>query len=324
VGPAIKTLLVTGGSGFIGSALVKRLVHLGHRVRVLDNGARGDVRRLAEVMGKLEYIQADIRDSQVVEQACKRVDGVFHLASVNGTRFFYSKPELVLEVGIKGIFNVIDACMHQGVAELFLASSSEVYQEPRQVPTDETAALTIPDPRNPRYSYAGAKIASELIALHAGGRFQRTVIFRPHNVYGPDMGFEHVIPEFIVRLKALGPKKGFPIQGTGQETRSFVFIDDCVDGIVLLLEKGLHQNIYHVGTEDEVTVSSLAQRIARCLDREIEIEPGALAAGSTPRRCPDTSKLKRLGYSPKVTLDVGLSRTVPWYLAHSQDEGDRT
>ena len=199
-----KSYLVTGGSGFIGSALVRRLVERGDRVRVLDNLSRGNQRRLAGVDRDVEFVQADIRDAAAVSRATKGIDCVCHEAFVNGTQFFYSMPQLVLDVGIRGMLNVLDACLQHDVPELFVASSSEVYQTPPRIPTDETAPLSIPDPMNPRYSYAAGKITSEMLAInYARTHFKRMVIFRPHNVYGPDMGWEHVIPQFILRLGRL-------------------------------------------------------------------------------------------------------------------------
>ena len=162
------------------------------------------------------------------------MDEVHHLAFVNGTEFFYSAPELVLDVGVKGMINVIDACRAHGVGTLILASSSEVYQTPPQVPTDESAPLVVPDPPNPRYSYGGGKIISELMAINYGRKFfERVLIFRPHNVYGPDMGFEHVIPQFALRLKRAAARSQtgtvpFEIQGDGRQTRSFCHVDDLV------------------------------------------------------------------------------------------------
>ena len=131
-----KRFLVTGGSGFIGSALVHRLLIEGHKVRVLDNGFRGSLRRLEVVQNNIEYIEGDIRDKQIVSEACKNIDVVCHLAFVNGTEFFYSQPELVLDVGVKGMINVLDSSIEQGIKEFVLMSSSEVYQTPPIVPTD--------------------------------------------------------------------------------------------------------------------------------------------------------------------------------------------
>ena len=131
-----KTYLITGGTGFIGNALVKRLVKEGHKVRVFDNNIRGIPERLKDVYGKIELVNGDIRNLQDVEKACKNVDSVIHLAYINGTEYFYKMPELVLEVAVKGIINVIDSCIKNNVKELILASSSEVYQNAPKVPTD--------------------------------------------------------------------------------------------------------------------------------------------------------------------------------------------
>jgi nucleoside-diphosphate-sugar epimerase len=116
-------ILVTGGSGFIGSALVKSLLKDGNAVRVLDDNSRGAPRRLADVQKDVEFIAGDIRDAATVEAAVRGVDEVHHLAFVNGTEFFYSAPELVLDVGVKGMVNVIDACRAAKVRRLVLASS---------------------------------------------------------------------------------------------------------------------------------------------------------------------------------------------------------
>jgi UDP-glucose 4-epimerase len=194
-----RSFLVTGGSGFLGSALVRRLVQEGARVRVLDNHWRGRPRRLADVADHIELVTGDIRDAECVGRAMEGIDCVAHLGAINGTRYFYEEPELVIDVAIRGTLNVIDACRRHGVRDLVVASSSEAYQSPELIPTPENVPLVVPDILNPRYSYGGSKLAAELIAFNYGRTgFDRVVVFRPHNVYGPDMGFEHVIPELTV------------------------------------------------------------------------------------------------------------------------------
>jgi len=315
----VSKILVTGGSGFIGSGLVKALVRAGHKVRVLDDNSRGRPRRLADVEKDIEFIAGDIRDAGAVTQAAQGMDELHHLAFVNGTEFFYSQPELVLDVGVRGMVNVIDACRKNNVGTLVLASSSEVYQTPPNVPTAEDVALSIPDPLNPRYSYGGGKLISELMAINYGRKFfERVLIFRPHNIYGPDMGWEHVIPQFALRLHKLAQaqpagKLRFEIQGSGSETRSYCFIDDLVAGVLVMRAKGEHLGIYHVGTMDEVAIADLAKRVAKAAGREVELVPGPLQVGGTPRRCPDISKLVKLGYKPRVPLDDGLKTTLDWY-----------
>ena len=317
-------ILVTGGSGFIGSALVKALVKSGAAVRVLDDNSRGRPRRLADVEKDIEFVGGDIRDADVVERAAQGRDEVHHLAFVNGTEFFYTQPDLVLDVGVRGMINVIDACRKHNIGNLILASSSEVYQSPPQIPTDESAPLVVPDVQNPRYSYGAGKLISEVMAINYGRKyFERVLIFRPHNVYGPDMGFEHVVPQFALRLKKLSDAQSsgqlrFDIQGTGEETRSFCHVDDLVAGVMVMRDKGEHLGIYHVGTTEVVSIADVARRIAKQAGREIELVPGKLQAGGTPRRCPDISKLERLGYSPRVSLGDGLKPTVDWYWRNAE------
>ncbi|MBL7055957.1 SDR family NAD(P)-dependent oxidoreductase [Candidatus Woesearchaeota archaeon] len=314
-----KKYLVTGGTGFIGSALVKRLVKEGYQVRVLDNDIRGASERLNEVKDRIELVKADIRNYEEVKEACKGIDSIIHLAYINGTEYFYKMPELVLEVGVKGMVNILDACKEHNIKELVLASSSEVYQTPPEIPTSEDVPLSVPDPLNPRYSYGGGKIISELLAINYGRKhFKKVTIFRPHNVYGPDMGWEHVLPQFVLRMKEVcskvtDEKIKFPIQGTGEETRAFSFIDDFVDGLMLILEKGEHLNIYHIGTQEEISIKDVAIELGKYFGKEVEVIPGKEAEGGTKRRCPDISKLKSLGYSPKVSLQEGLKITAEWY-----------
>ncbi len=313
-----QRVLVTGGTGFIGSGLVSGLVKAGAKVRSLDDDSRGRRRRILQ--GEVELVTGDIRDPETVARAIEGVDVVCHLAYVNGTEFFYSKPEVVLEVAVKGMMNVLDGCIRHKVRRLVLASSSEVYQTPPSTPTDELVPMIVPDPLNPRYSYGGGKIISELLALNYGRKhFDEVLIFRPHNCYGPDMGEEHVIPQLSRKLAKLAKEQPsgaveLPIQGDGSETRAFVYIDDLVEGVLAIMRKGEHLGIYNIGTEEEVSIADLVRGIATVIGREVRIVPGELQKGGTPRRCPDIKRLRALGYEPKWTLPAGLGATVPWYL----------
>lgn len=315
----MKRFLITGGTGFLGAALVRRLVHDGHFVRVLDDNSRGTPRRLGDIVHRLELVTGDVRNFEAASNAMLGVDIVVHLAAINGTEYFYSKPEMVLDVGVRGMLTVVDACRAVGVRDLVVASSSEVYQTPPAVPTDETVPLVVPDVLNPRYSYGGSKIISELLAINYGrNSFARVAIFRPHNVYGPDMAWEHVVPQFCLRAMeqiALHPAGAvpFPIQGDGTQTRAFTYIDDMIDGLIAVIEKGAHLEIYHVGNPEELTIGKVARFIVREFGREVEIRPSSLPQGSTLRRCPDIGKLRKLGFAPKVPFARGIKPVVAWY-----------
>jgi UDP-glucose 4-epimerase len=316
-------IVVTGGGGFIGAYLVKRLVSDGWDVAVVDSMVRGDASRFAEVADQVELFTCDVRDQAALEKAFAGARVVMHLAAVNGTENFYTQPELVLEVGMLGALAVVNAARAAGVPDLVVASTAEVYQTPSIIPTPETIPLMLPDSLNPRYSYGGGKIASELIAFNYGqDHFRQVQIFRPHNIFGPNMGWKHVEPQFILRALACqeAGDATFPIQGDGTETRSFCYVDDCVEGILTMYANGGHREIYHIGSDVELSVRDLADRIGTIVGVDLDIQPGESPAGGTKRRCPDITKMRGLGWSPQVGLDDGLQRTVDWYRAHRDDK----
>lgn len=310
---------VTGGAGFIGAYLVKELVRRGWDVVVVDNMTRGSDSRFAEVADQLRLETCDIRDEEAVTRAISGREVIFHLAAVNGTENFYKQPELVLDVGLRGALAVVNACRNADVPDFVVASSAEVYQEPPMVPTPESVALMLPDSLNPRYSYGGSKIVSELIALnYAQEHFRKVQVFRPHNVYGPDMGWKHVVPQFILRALECRDAGNpvFAIQGTGHETRAFAYVDDVVDGIIRMYETGSHREVYHIGNDEEVSIRDLAGQVGKAVGLDLAIIEGRGAKGGTPRRCPDISKMRTLGYAPQVMLAEGIARTVDWYEAN--------
>lgn len=305
-----KTFLVTGGTGFIGSNICKMLVKEGHKVLVYDNNSRGNLSRLSEIKKKIIFINGDIRNQKKVFKAIKRVNAVIHLAYINGTKYFYTKPDLILDIAVKGMVNILDGCKKYKVKELYIASSSEVYQTPIKVPTDESEMLKIPDIHNARYSYGGGKIISELMGIHYGKKFfNRLIIFRPHNVYGSEMGNEHVIPEFINRFKKLKGKK-FKIQGTGNEIRTFIYIDDFIKGFNLLIKKGKHLNIYNIGTSEKIQIKNLVNKLSKIFNKKIILSKSSLQKGGTKIRIPDISKIKKLGFRPEFNLSTGLKKTI--------------
>ena len=312
--------VVTGGGGFIGAYLVKKLVQDGWKVTCIDSLARGSNDRLKSVNEDIEILNIDVRHEGELIKAFKGAKVVFHLAAINGTENFYKQPELVFDVGVLGAISVINACRISNVKDLVVASSAEVYQTPLIVPTDENIALTLPNSINPRYSYGGSKIASEIIAFNYGiDFFEKMQVFRPHNIYGPDMGWKHVVPNFIVRAMECinNNSHDFKIQGNGLETRSFCYVDDVVDGILNMYSKGLHRQIYHIGNDHEISIRDLALMIGETMDIELNIKPGLAKEGGTSRRCPNINKMRKLGYSPQVQIQEGIKRTIDWYVKNN-------
>lgn len=311
---------VTGAAGFIGAYLTRALAAQGHEVVAVDNLIRGRASRLDAVADSIEIVNVDVRDTDGLANAFRGVDAVFHLAAVNGTENFYTRPALVLDVGVRGALAVTEASIAAGVADLVVASSAEVYQTPAVVPTPETVPMVIPDPLQPRYSYGGSKLISELIAFNYGrDRLDKVQVFRPHNVYGPDMGWKHVIPQLVAKAAAAvaSGSGAVELQGDGSETRAFCYVDDIVDGILTMWQRGESMNVYHIGSPHEVSIADLARTVNAAVGApDLALVPGPASPGGTPRRCPDVSKLGLLGYAPKVGLEQGVAVTAEWYLAH--------
>ena len=305
-----KHYLITGGLGFIGSAISNLLIAQGSKVTIFDNLSRGKRKRVFSKNSRVKFINGDIRNFKEVKKSLKNINVVIHLAYVNGTKYFYTRPTEVLDIAVKGIVNIIDGCKERKIKELYLASSSEVYQTPNKIPTDENESLKVPNVYNPRYSYGGGKILTELMGINYGRKFfKKLIIFRPHNVYGPDMGNEHVVPEFINRFKN-SKSKDFKIQGSGNETRSFIHINDFIQAFDILLKKGKHLEIYNIGTSERISIKKLAFLIANLFNKKIKLQTNNLFEGSTKNRLPDIKKIKTLGFKQKIRLKKGLENLI--------------
>lgn len=312
-------VVVTGGGGFIGAFLVKKLVKLGHDVVVIDNFLRGSLIRLKPIEKDIKIINLDItKKFETFLEATKNADAIFHLAAVNGTENFYNHPSLVLDVGVYGVLNALNAAEVNSIKKVIVASSAEVYQTAKKIPTDESAELIIPDPLEPRYSYASSKIITEQLTLSYAhsGRIESGIVFRPHNVYGPDMGTKHVVPQFILRAKEIREndyESKFEMFGSGEETRAFCYVDDIVDGLIILLNSNEQKGIFHIGNDHEISVNELFFKLNTYFDNKLTKTHKEGAKGATKRRCPSISKMRNLGYDPKINIDQGLKRTIEFY-----------
>ena len=307
----MKRILITGGTGFIGSAISNFFSKKGYKITILDNNSRGKLKRIKDNNKNINFILGDITKFEDVFKASKKQDYIFHLAAINGTKFFYQKPDKVLDVSCKGIINVIEVAKKLKIKNVFLASSSEVYHYPNKIPTDEREPIKIPDVFNPRYSYAGGKILTELVGINNAKFFNKMIIFRPHNVYGSDMGDEHVVPELIEKVKSA--KKILKIKGSGLETRSFIYIDDFVKAFYLIFKKGKHLNIYNIGTEEQIKIIDLANLIIKIFKKKIIIKKDQIAKGGTKHRMPNIKKIRKLGFKQRISIIQGLKKIInPW------------
>ena len=316
-----KNYLVTGGSGFLGYSLVKNLLLRSNKVFVFDNNFRGSFKKFSKKdKKKLFLIKGDIRKKRDLKKIIKKVDIVYHLAFINGTKYFYEKPKLVLDVGIQGTKNILELISkNKNIKAFYYASSSEVYNQPSKIPTDEKVKLIVPDPHNSRFSYGGAKLIGEIMTINYLRKTKiKYNIFRPHNLFGPNMGFEHVIPELIKKIitssKNLREKKCIiNIQGTGNETRAFCFIEDAIDQIKVIEKSSKNSEIYNVGQSREIKIKKLIKFISDHLNIKVSIKKKTLLSGSTLRRCPNMKKISKIGYTKKNNFLKGLRKTIDWY-----------
>jgi len=317
----MNKIVVTGAGGFLGRTLVTNLaLDENNEVWALDNNFRGSLNSITN-QSNLMLKHCDVCDKKDISRLIKDSNIVFHLAAINGTKNFYDIPDRVLEVGILGTHNVAKACIKYNVGQLVFASSSEVYQKPKHIPTTEEETCRVPEIANPRLSYGGSKITGELIVINYLRNSNTSfTILRPHNVYGPEMGFDHVIPELTRKTfqssngkRQTGKTVEIEIEGGGTETRSFIYIDDAIDAIRLIVEKGEENSIFNIGTEEGKKITDIVDGIGKILGLRLKYRSSKLRKGSTPRRCPDTQKLRSLEFYPKTNFKKGLKKTVDWY-----------
>ncbi len=305
-------ILVTGGTGFVGSNLILQLLHEKNEIISFDNNSRNSFSNDLLLDNNVCLIEGDITNSNDLKKIPNDIDIVYHLAAVNGTKYFYDIPEKVLQVNLKGTLNLMEWISSTDTKRIFFSSSSEVYGFPTIFPTPESSILSIPDSTNPRFSYSSSKITGEIIIIN----FAKSLgidytIARLHNAYGPKMGFEHVIPEFI--RKAVNEEK-FLVNGDGTESRSFCYISDIVKEIELITSDYNGKNeIFNIGNSVETTINQLITELEQIHGKKILPVYTKFDNPGTNRRVPDLSKIKKLGYVPKISLHDGLEKTYQWY-----------
>jgi len=320
-----KKALITGGAGFIGFHLARNLANQGYDVSILDNFSRG---RKDEEFNELikrdnvNFIRGDItKEDTFTLLGEEKFDYVYHLAAINGTENFYKIPDKVLKIGVLGIINVLDWFVKQNYGKVLFTSTSETYagglnlmKDDFPIPTPESVPLVVEDPTNIRWCYGGSKILGEVAMYYWAKAYdmKNFVIVRPHNIYGPRMGFEHVIPQFIERI--VKGERLFKIFG-GQETRTFFYIDDAVRAMQLVMESPeTNGKTVNVGRSDgEIKIIDLAKTLFQLVGTDPEFDVRPAPQGSVKRRCPDVSILRSLGFNPEVSLEYGLGKCFHWY-----------
>jgi UDP-glucuronate decarboxylase len=321
--------LVLGGAGFIGCHLAARLVSEGHAVTLVDDLSRGRRdREIAALCARsgVVLVQADLTRPDALVPLPRRWDQVYMLAAVVGVRNVETDPARVVRTNTLALLHLLDWLgPESGV--LFFASTSETYAGGVSagtvpVPTPEEVPLSVPDVAAPRFAYAASKILGEAAVIHtARARGLRAVIGRFHNVYGPRMGADHVIPE--LSLRALRRENPFRVYGAEQR-RAFCHVSDAVEAMLRLMTlPAAWGQVVNIGNDTEETrIEDLAHLILRTAGFDPELHRVPAPAGSVGRRCPDIARLRALtGFVPKVALEAGVRETLAWYRDWSLQQG---
>lgn len=317
-----RQILITGGAGFIGFHLARELSEDAHdEIVLLDNLVRG--RRdddLEELLRRpnVRLETGDITDMSLWSRLSGPFDEIYHLAAIIGVEHVLCRPHDVVRVNALGTLALLDWFAKQSRGKLLFASTSEAYAWTGHiidlpVPTPEDVPLSLTDLKDPRSSYAGSKIFGELAVTQYCLKFEKPfTIVRYHNVYGPRMGHEHVIPQLYKR--AIDGESPLVVY-SGHHRRAFCYVSDAVRNTVLAMRESAGDGMtFHVGNEEEIQIVDLAKLILKRAGKSPSVELRKAANDPIKRRCPDTSRARtQLGYKPVVSLDDGLDRTLEWY-----------
>lgn len=314
-------ILITGGAGFIGLHLARALHAAGHTLYLVDNFQRG--RKDAELNDFLAQdgvtcIEGDLTQAATYQRFPEAINQVYHLAAMVGVKHCMESPDQVLETNLRmtqELVNWLKTLPHK--PRLLFASTSEIYaggfsQNILPIPTPEDIPVCIEDLTNPRLSYAVSKLASEMwVRFHAAQHYAFQII-RFHNIYGPRMGFAHVIPELIKRIRE--QERPFKAYGHDQ-TRAFCFVEDAVSQMIAVMNHKVAGEVFNIGNDqEEIPIQNLIEKLFALMDYQAPLEPVEAPPGSVKRRCPDTQKVQEIWSGSFTPLDQGLKVTLDWYL----------
>lgn len=303
-------VLVTGGAGFIGCNLVRRLIKEGAKVRVFDNFSTGKRENLADINGNIQIFEGDLRDFAQVLEATKGIEIVFHEAALPSVIRSVKAPNTTSEVNITGTLNLLEASKVNGVKKIIYASSSSIYGDSLNLPKKENM---VPSPLSP---YAVSKIAGEhymKVSHYLYGI--DTVILRYFNVYGPYQDptseYSGVISKFIT---AFIKNKPITVFGDGEQSRDFTYVDDVVEANTLAANADVSGEVFNVAGGNRYTLNQMIKILEGIFIKDNEVFYTNLRPSDVRHSEADISKITaKLGFKPKTSFKAGLEKTVEWY-----------
>lgn len=306
--------LVTGGAGFIGSHIVQRLLRRGDRVRVVDNLSTGSIERLSCVRSAIDFVEGDLADAQVCERVVDGVTYVLHQAAIPSVQRSIRDPVATNRANVTATLNLLESCRARGVARVVCAASSSAYGNTAVLPKQEDM------PANPLSPYALQKFVAEAYARMYHQLFGlETVSLRYFNVFGPSQDpqseYSAVIPKFIDKLL-----KGetVTIFGDGEQSRDFTYVDNVVDANLLaIIAKGAGGNVCNIGCGTRISLNQLVALLGKIIGKKAKVNYRPARLGDVRDSQADISRAKSLlQYSPQISIEDGLRKTVDWFRAH--------
>ena len=300
--------LVTGGAGFIGSHIVRRLVGQGELVRVVDNLSTGQSIRLKTVRDSIEFVEGDLADERVSDEVVRNVDYVLHQAAVPSVQRSVYDPIGTNRANVTATLNLLESCRKAGVRRFVYAASSSAYGDTEILPKTEAMSA------NPLSPYALQKLVGERYCkLYYDLYGLETVSLRYFNVFGPDQDphseYSAVIPKFITKILAKGP---VTVYGDGEQSRDFTHVENVVEANLLALRAiGVSGNVCNIGCGERITLNHLIRLLEEITGIKAQTNFTAPKAGDVRHSLADITQAQRLlGYEPKVMVKEGLRRTV--------------
>ncbi len=315
-----RRVLVTGGTGFIGSYVVERLVRMGASVRVLDRLPEGSIRNIPHLARDVRFIDGDCTDLEVVTSACSGQDVVMNLAAhVGGIEYNRTHQGLLLKDNLGIATTVIEGARRASVERFLVVSSACVYPHDSIVPTPESEGdRSNPEETNGGYGWA-KRMAEKIGQYYASEYGMKVGIVRPYNAYGPRDHFgpenSHVIPSLLERI--LSDENPLVVWGSGNQTRAFLYVEDLADGMIRAIETYPVADPVNLGTDEEISIRALVEKISRYTKKNPKLVFDTSKPDGSPRRNSDNTKAKeKLKFVPSVSLDQGLQQTIDWYVSH--------